>query len=192
MFRTAGWKARRFFSVTILVMRKILVVLLVVAGSVSAQDSPLVALAKRTNRKASKTPVITNATVAASQGRMSMAAGEAAAAQSQTATPAAAATEAAAATPAAVPPAPAVQYVAPKTITRAAPVVTSYMPQPASTARNIEVQSTAVTIAPVSTVQNIEPASSARTVEPPSSARNVEPASTVRFVPADSTNKPPL
>src|SRR5688572_27283292 len=52
--------------------------LLLVAGvvSVSAEDSPLVALAKRTNRKASKTPVITNDTIAATKGRISMGGGE--------------------------------------------------------------------------------------------------------------------
>src|SRR5687767_10909702 len=78
-------------------MLRITIVLLLVAGVASAEDSPLVALAKRTNRKASKTPVITNQTVG--RGRIAIPTGGA------PPTPAAAATPAAPATPAPVAPA---------------------------------------------------------------------------------------
>jgi hypothetical protein len=51
--------------------------MLLAATLVSAEDSPLVALAKRANRAKSKTTVITNETVLQSKGRFSQAPGAA-------------------------------------------------------------------------------------------------------------------
>src|SRR3954447_11397262 len=57
-------------------MFRTLLAFLLFAGVASAQDSPLVALAKHSNRTASKRPVITNDTLATLKGRISFAAGE--------------------------------------------------------------------------------------------------------------------
>ena len=128
--------------------------LLTTAMVSAAEDSPLVALAKRTNRKAGKTPVITNATLGASttgKGRVSMPEGEALPLPS---VPASAAPKAAA--PAAAP-APRAAAAAP-----AAPATPAY---PSSTARIIE---------PQSSIRSIVP-SAAAGMAPQSTARNVEP-----------------
>src|SRR3954454_21411078 len=57
-------------------MFRTLLAFLLFAGVASAQDSPLVALAKHSNRNASKRPVITNDTLATLKGRISFTAGE--------------------------------------------------------------------------------------------------------------------
>ena len=56
-------------------MLKIAAVCLLVAGVAVAEDSPLVAAAKRTNRANPKAKVITNETVTQSKGRLSVASG---------------------------------------------------------------------------------------------------------------------
>jgi hypothetical protein len=136
-------------------MRTLMLGLLLTTAMVSAaEDSPLVALAKRTNRKAAKTPVITNATLAGStigKGRVSMPAGEA---LPLPRVPSAAAPQAAA-TPAAAP--------APRAAA-AAPVATTTPAYPSSTARIIE---------PQSSIRSIVP-SAAAGMAPQSTARNVE------------------
>lgn len=166
-------------------MRTMILGLLLTTTLVSAEDSPLVALAKRTNRTVSKKPVITNATLSGSagKGRVSMSSGEAVPLPSIAAAPAraqsAAAVAAAAATPA-TPQAPATAAPAATTPATPAPAVSAYG---ASTVRNIDPQSSARAIAPASTGRTIEAASTSRTIEatnagridPQSTARNIQP-----------------
>jgi hypothetical protein len=181
------------FSYYVEIMIKTTLGLLLVAtvASASAQDSPLVALAKRTNRKAPKTTVITNETVAAASGRLSMPAGDA----SKAAAPATSST----ARPEAQVNGASVQTVAPPPAAKAkAQPQTAEQPrrttvrniQPESTARNLDPASSARNIQPESTVRNVQPESSARNVEPATTARNIEPASTARNIEPE-TNTPP-
>src|SRR6266576_1102851 len=132
--------------------------LLLLAAVASAEDSPLVALAKRSNRSASKRPVITNETVAASKGRISFTAGNTQSGQATSAE------IPAAATPTVVPPVPA---QAGRSATRV------YPPASAAAAPTQE-------YALPTTARNVEPQSSVRNVEPSSSVRNIDPQSTVR------------
>jgi hypothetical protein len=150
-------------------MVKAIVGLLLVAAVASAEDSPLVALAKRANRKASKTPVITNDTVARSRGRFSLPAGQ----ETATAADVSSASAGSAASPAAPPPPAAMP----------APVVT---PKPAAAPTQGVTPGTLGTGAYAeSTARNIQPAqSTVRNIEPQSSARNVTPASSARSIPA--------
>jgi len=154
-------------------MLRTMIVLLLVAATVSAEDSPLVALAKRTNRKASKTPVITNETVARSKGRLSMAGGETPRTQ-PTLMPASTATpeSSSAASP---------SYAQG---TAAAATVSSY---PSSTVRNVEPQSSARTVASQSTARTVEPSSLAGRIEPQSSAQTVRPEITAQTIRPEST-----
>ena len=151
---------------TIFAMLPRLLLLVALAGVVSAADSPLVALSKRTNRKASKTPVITNHTLA-SRARLAIATTET--------TEAAPATETAAPTP---PPAttPSAPTGAKVTVAGAGPGYSS------TTVRNIAPSSSAQTVAPQSTGRALEPASGARTVAPQATAPTVQPQSTARTV----------
>lgn len=167
-------------------MLKAAAVLLLATFAVSAEDSPMVALAKRANRKASKTPVITNDTVAASRGRFSQPTGEAPVQPPTRPTTATASTIATTVTP----PAPARP---PEVATVPAPRPQQPVALPGqvgsgafapSTARNIEPQSTARNITPAATtVSTIQPQSSARTIQttsgqpitPQSTARNIQP-----------------
>lgn len=159
-------------------MLRITILVVLAAASVSAQDSPLVALAKRTNRAASKTPVITNETLARSRGRLSTPAGETATASN--------------AQPAFVPSAAPSQPVAPRT--PQAPVTEPATPPgypAASTVRNVEPQSSAQFVNPQSTARTIVPASGATHVNPQSTAQTVQPASTARNIPPQTTTTPP-
>lgn len=155
-------------------MRTIVVGLLLATAVVSAEDSPLVALAKRSNRTVSKTRVITNDTVGGgSRGRVSMSTGEAVPLPRTGAAPAPAA---APATPQA-PPTP----QAPATPQATTPPAAS--PYGTSTVRNVEPQSSARVIAPASSGRTIAPASTSRTIDatnagridPQSTARNIQP-----------------
>src|SRR3954470_17286907 len=137
--------------------RTILAVLLL-ATVASAEDSPLVALAKRSNRSASKLPVITNESVASSKGRISFTAGETPSVQAS----------------AGHVPAPASSTVAPTT--PAPPAARAYTPTTASAATSADynLPSTARNIEPQSSATKTEPQSTARTIEPSSAARSAE------------------
>ena len=153
-------------------MFRIVLAVLFLAAVASAEDSPLVALTKHSNRTASKTPVITNETVASSKGRISFTAGEAPSVQAAPSHVAA----------------PAVLTTAPTTT--APPAARAYTPvtapaadyNPPTTVRNIEPQSSAT---------RTEPQSTARTIEPSSGARSVEPQSTARTIESQAVAKPP-
>jgi hypothetical protein len=135
--------------------------------SASAEDSPMVALAKRTNRKASKAPVITNETLANSKGRMSMSSGE-------TVPPPAIA----------LTPSPTVQAAtkpAAQTIPAASFQPATRPADPNSTVRNIEPQSSARYITPQSTARTTQ-APTAPNITPQSSNTNITPASTARNI----------
>ncbi|HWW62138.1 MAG TPA: hypothetical protein VN181_12280 [Thermoanaerobaculia bacterium] len=136
-----------------------IVAILLVAGVASAEDSPLVALAKRTNRKGSKTPVITHETLANSVGRVSTAA--------ETTTSSSA--------PFTVPPVvmPAAPAPPKRELTAASTEPAPETGYPASTARNVEAQSSARTIDPSSGAGRIEAQSTVRTIQPESSAQNI-------------------
>lgn len=138
--------------------------LLLVAGIASAEDSPLVAAAKRSNRQASKTPVITNSTLAKSRGRLSTA--------SEQLPPLPSPTVAPGTKPAA--PAPA------RDETRT--TQTQQPATPASTARMIEPSSSARSTAPTSSARSVEPTSGVRNTDPSSTARTVQPQSTAKTV----------
>lgn len=151
-------------------MRKTIVVLVLAAGVVSAQDSPLVALAKRTNRKASKTPVITNDRVAKSNGRISLAGGEGQALPAAAPAPPAEPRQVAAVVPAT----PAASAPAPASLTTTVRNI-----EPQSSARFIPAQSSARTIDPIA-VRPVVPQSTAPTVQPQSTARNIAPQSSTQ------------
>lgn len=151
-------------------LRMTAVVVLGSAVVLTAADSPLVALAKRTNRSASKTPVITNATLAQHSGRISIATDvENASKQAPKLPPATPRQEPArtAVSPAAAPR---------PTITMATPV------NPSTTVRNIEPQSTAVTVTPQSTAGVIQGTSSVQSITPQSTAGTITPQSTARTI----------
>ncbi|HET7437392.1 MAG TPA: hypothetical protein VFN10_21990 [Thermoanaerobaculia bacterium] len=146
-------------------------VLLLTATVVAADDSPLVALAKRSHRNAPASAiVITNETLAKSGGRLSVASGEA---RPINLPPAADVAPAANATPANKPAA-AAAPVAPAVDLDNYPVSSARKIEPQITARTIDAQSTARTIDPVvapiapppMTVQVYEPQGSARVIEP--------------------------
>jgi hypothetical protein len=163
-------------------MRLGIAVLVLAAFTVSAQeDSPLVALAKRSNRKASKTPVITNATVSGSKGRVSFGGGENGQTTAALPAPTIAAATAAAPNAKAQPAKAAAASAKP-----AYPAATAQMPAssgPASSATFKPITSTATYVAPPSSARTM-PATSAvpvagaqntvRTVQPTSSARNID------------------
>ena len=164
-------------------MLRAIIPLCLVAAFASAEDSPLVALAKRTNHKASKRPVITNETVAASRGWISIAFGE---------TTASSMTPAVASSPSPIPP-PSPTVAAPAnlaspTIPSAAATQTSSYPS--STVRNIEPASSVTTVAPESTTRTTEPSSGAGRIDIQSTARTIEPDSTVHNS-QPQTSKPP-
>jgi len=160
--------------------------LLLFAGAALAQDSPLVALAKRSNRAASKTVVITNETIAASKGRISSADGDTQNSQTTAAPAPARPTAARTASPQA-PATPAAKPAA-KTAAVVAPAAEYSLP---STARNIEPQSTVRNVDPQSTVRNVDPQSTVKNVDPQSTARTIEPQTTVRNIEPQTTNQPP-
>ncbi|HEY0139850.1 MAG TPA: hypothetical protein VGF48_03080 [Thermoanaerobaculia bacterium] len=171
-------------------MLRTLPLVLLLAGTVLAADSPLVAAAKRSNRKASKTPVITNDTVGGSRGRVSTSTpaevtastnGQPANAQRASATGMTAAPAPAAPTKAAAP-------------TEPAPVVVvSANPSfPTTTVRNIEKSSTAQTSATTSTARIIEATSGARVIEAQSTVQTTSPQSTARNIEPQQTSRPPL
>ena len=161
------------------VMIRTTLALLLTTAVVMAQDSPLVALAKRTNRKASKTPVITNETVARSKGRVSLPAGD---------TQAVAAALPALPTPTAAPTA---QEETPRQPARAATAAATapYTAPATTTVRNITPESTARTIMP-ETARTIEPATTARQITPQSTVPTVQPASTARNIQPQTSNPP--
>src|SRR3954468_6024269 len=129
-------------------MFRTLLAFLLLAGVASAQDSPLVALAKHSNRNASKRPVITNDTLVTLKGRISFTAGE-------------------------TPSGPIPVYVpAPPTPPAQAP---TSLPAPAVIPADYSLPSTARNIAPQTSASTTAPQSTARTIEPSSGARNVEP-----------------
>jgi hypothetical protein len=152
-------------------MLRTFIALCLVAGFASAEDSPLVALAKRTNasRKPSKRTVITNETLAGGRSVLTTAGGQAAGSATTT------------------DPSPYALYLAtaPRLPVRPASEATpdtmstdSRPLYPATTARTIEPTITAVTIEPESTI---------RTIEPTSGAQNIEPQVTARSIPTEST-----
>jgi hypothetical protein len=177
-------------SATIRTMRRpslaaLLIVGIASANLLSADDSSLVALAKRTNRKTSKTPVITNDTVRTSKGRISQSAGEPTSASSQpSAAPAPAAAPAmTAATASTAKPQP-TKASAPANSQATAAAATTSSKNPASTTvRYVEPQSTARTSVPESTARSSEPTSGVKSVEPTITARTVTPESTAKNVP---------
>lgn len=141
--------------------RTALLLIFAVAGVAAAQDSPYVALAKRTNRKA-KSPVITNETVANSKGRLSTPAGETTPAEN------------------------AMRFSAPTSAKTAKPAVKAQeSTQPAlpqTTAKNLAPQSTAPVVKPQSTAPVVAPQSTAPVVKPQSTNRAAEPGSTAKNV----------
>ncbi len=147
-------------------MRTIVFGMLLAATAMSAEDSPLVALAKRVNRAKSKTMVITNETVTHSKGRFSQASGDA--------------TPAPLPTPAASSPAPAAPTPQAKPVALPAPQRT---PLPGEVGSGAYGESTARIIEPQSSARNIEPGVRAQPmgptvvapVLPESSARNITP-----------------
>ncbi len=174
------------------IMLRIALVVLLAAGvaSASAQDSPLVALAKRTNRKASKTPVITNETVAASKGRLSTAAGDTTASTSTQ-------TAVVAGTVSPAPMAPQAKAKAEAQAQAQAQAATPEVPayrtptNPASTVRNIEPQSSARNTDPQITARTIDPSAAPVNANPQSTARTIAPESTARTIqPQQTTSKP--
>lgn len=175
-------------------MYKILAAVALVTTAVAAADSPLVALAKRTNRAGSKSPVITNETLAKTRGTFSTAGGESAAAEPPKASAKSASTIArqpavkveGASAPA---PDPAAAKTAPAAASavltpRSAPAMSSVgmSVYPQTTVRNIEPQSTARTVTPASTAGTINPTSTASTSTPATSAQNIQPQSTARTI----------
>jgi hypothetical protein len=168
-------------------MLRIILVSLVFAGVVSAQDSPLVALAKKSNRKASKTPVITHQTLA-NRDRIAVPAAEPAPAAEPTpataAHPAVAPAPATAATPATAPAKPAAPAGARVAV---AAVPSNYS---GTTVRNIEPSSSAQVIAAQSTAATTPLTSGAGRFEPQATGRAVQPASTARSVQPQAGNKP--
>ena len=152
-------------------MRKtVLGILLVAAAVATAQDSPLVAAAKKTNRKNSKTPVITNATVGKGNGRIAYASGEPKPLPSVPAT---------ATTAPAAPAAKADNTPRPSNQQPAPDPVAGYQ----TTVRNIEPQSTVRTSTPQAAparapqgAPTTMPTSAGRNIDPASSARNVAPS----------------
>lgn len=138
---------------TILRMRRMIPLLLLIAAVASAEDSPLVALAKRTNRKASRTPVITNEMVARSNGRLSMPAGET------------------------INPANSLPPLAP-----AAAAATTKPANAASNTGTVEPQSPIRFLSPQSTARNIDPSSGAVRITPQITAQTVQPESTAQTV----------
>jgi hypothetical protein len=155
--------------------------LLLLATVAAADDSPLVALAKRSKRTASKTPVITNETLEASKGRISYAA-------DASSTPSTSAPVPAAAKSTAVPADSQPRKQAPAAGPAATAATEYSLP---STARNIEPQSTVTLTTPQSTVHNVDPQSTARAADPQSTARNVDPQSTARNIEPAAVNPKP-
>jgi hypothetical protein len=178
-------------------MLRMTLALLLVTFTASAQDSALVALAKRTNRKPAQAPVITNDTVGGSKGRVSFGSSEQAAPASgaNASTPRAKKTATPAATPSAKTPPPAATDAAKEPEKADAPVKST-------TVRSIEPQSTARTIAPPTSARTIEATSGARlipaqagtvrTTQPQSTARSIQPQSTARSTQPPSANQPPV
>ncbi|HYH07740.1 MAG TPA: hypothetical protein VEK11_11855 [Thermoanaerobaculia bacterium] len=158
-------------------MRKIVLGLLLVTTVASAEDSPLVAAAKRTNRKAPKSRVITNDTLARSGGgRMAVASGEA---------------KPLPVVPPSTTPAPAPQSTSrpsPTTVPAPAPAMGDGTPY--TSARNIDPQASARTIAPTSSITVAPPPSSAGRIDPSSSGRNIDPSSSARNIEPQAV-KPP-
>ena len=142
-------------------MRRISVIFvsLLVASVAIGEDSPLVAAAKRTNRKASKTPVITNAKLSKSRAHLSTAAENLAPLPKPEAAPA--------------PP------VRPETTAAPASTRPSAIP---TTARSVAPQSTAGTVAPTTGAQTVVPQSTGQTVAPQSTGQSLAPQSTARTV----------
>lgn len=158
-------------------MRKLMILVLLAAATISAGDSPLVALAKRTNRKASKTPVITNDTVAKSKGRLSAAGGDATASTgaqpARTASPSYSQPEASTARKESTPASTAAPNYPSTTVRTIQPQSTAATLNPSSTARTIQASSGAGKIAAQSTAQTVRPASTAQTSRPSSTAQNI-------------------
>jgi hypothetical protein len=165
-----------------LIMVRTIIALSLVAGFAYAEDSPLVALAKRTNasRKPSKRMVITNETLTGSRTQLTTAGGQ----QTTPATttdPLVAWLNSPSALPAAV-----------RTPSEAAPesLPATDSAYPATTARTIEPSITAVTIVPESTIRTIEPSSGAQSIEPESTARSIPTESTANTI-EPQVAKPP-
>jgi hypothetical protein len=145
-------------------MRRTALAILLLAGIASAEDSPLVALAKRTNRKAPKSPVITNQTIGTHAGRVSFAGGQMPPIN-LTAPPDSSSAKATNTT---------------QTTAATATTQTTATPTPPSTARNIQ---------PPSSARNVDPSSGARAVAPQSTGATVPPASTAQTVQPQATAK---
>jgi hypothetical protein len=165
-------------------MRKALIVALLTAALVSAtsaEDSPLVALAKRTNRKATpKAPVITNEMVSKSKGRLSMAGGDGTTA-----------TNSAPTLPPAAAPAPATTTTPPPVGVPVVRVTSAPAPAYPSSARNIDPQSTVQFRDAQASARTIDPTSGAGRIDPQSTAGTIQPATTAQNIPPQSTSAPP-
>ncbi|HUR79408.1 MAG TPA: hypothetical protein VM733_01485 [Thermoanaerobaculia bacterium] len=157
-------------------MRTLVIGMLLATAMVSAEDSPLVALAKRSNRAKSKIPVITNQSVAHSKGRFSQSSGDAVTPVTVAAPSPAAPTPVAAATPVAAKPAPAVnpRITMPGEVGSGAyGASTARIIEPQSSARNIDPTGVRAT-APTAATQPMGP-TIVQPVTPQSSARNIAP-----------------
>ena len=159
-------------------MLKVGFTFLALAAAVSAfADSPMVQLAKRANRKASTSRVITNATVGKGEGRVSTGSQPAAAAPT---VPQSASTTTSA--PAKQP--------APRTDTAPLPNAYQQPPQknssmPASSAKNVEPTSSAKSNDPTITAHSTTPPSNVKTTQPTANTvKNTTPSTTARFVPS--------
>lgn len=161
-------------------MRKTaLIAFALLAVTAIAEDSPLVALAKRSHRAESKTPVITNDTLIKS-GRASFATGDPANAPTLPPAQSAPAPAASAPSPATPVAQPRFNYPAPGADAQQAT---------SSSVRNIDpTQSTVRYIEPQSTVRNIDTAVTVRNIDPQSTANNIDPQSTARTIEPVSTN----
>lgn len=150
-----------------------LAILLLASVSVLADDSDLVALAKRTHRATSKTPVITNDTLAASKGRISISSG--------TASPPAPA-------PAAMPAVSTTSAPAPKPVAQHAAGVAVAPNRVSAPIDNVTLPAEVAPTAPQTSSVHYSPAEgTARSVTPESTARNIEPTSTARNIQPEST-----
>lgn len=158
-------------SYHVCMIRVAAVAFLLVTVSAAAEDSPLVALAKRTNRQASKRPVITNETLAKSSNKVSFASGDSLPAPALPKAPSTPTSQQTANSP--------VAQNAPKDLAGQAgnyPTSTARTIDPQSSARTIDPQSTAGTIQPTSdTVRQINPTSTAANIQPQSTAQNIVP-----------------
>lgn len=165
-------------------MLKSAAILLLLGTTLVAEDSPLVALAKRTKREGSKVPVITNDTLSTS-GRISVAGSS----EPQAAPGDKTKTAATAQTAQAIAPVPATPVYTPSAPATAAPAAKE--PNiPTTTARYVDPQSTATTIVPQSTLRTSDPTATLQYYTPPSTVNTMPLQSTAHSI-APQPSTPP-